>query len=244
MSDFEHKSWFDPNGFYKGNPLHYPEGWLVAQIFFATNISTLDDQDKKALDMLFSVYGPGLLGGGQAIFRFIGYADYRHTKKYNQMLGMSRAHSVKQYLDNRFSTFLSYASEAKSRGERYATKSTEIEVLAGDRRVDVFAPYRIQSSIRLPPITITGKYTGPLSTRFKFRTFAGGGVGKVIVGAQTFSIEIMNVRTNNKAMYTYTGGGPGLGFQINRPTGWEEKEVKDVNGNVVWVDVDDFEGPG
>ncbi|NLI34584.1 MAG: OmpA family protein [Deltaproteobacteria bacterium] len=244
MSDFELESWFDPNGYYEGKPLKYPEGWLVAQIYFPTNVSTLGNPDKKVLDMLYSVYAPVLLGAKREIFKLVGYADHRHTPQYNLNLGKSRALSVKQYLDNRFHTFRSYASIAESRGERYATKYTQIDVLAGDRRVDVFAPCRIQSSVRLPPQTITGKYAGPLSTRFRFRMLAGGGAGKFIIGAQAFSIEVSNARTNKSAMYTYTGLGPGIGISINRPTGWEEKEVKDVNGNTVWLDVEDFEGPG
>lgn len=244
MSDHQHRSWFDPRGYHAGKPLKYPSGWLVAQIYFPTNVSLLDDQDKKTLDALFSAYSIGLLASRPVVFRYFGNADYRASERYNHRLGKARAQAVKQYLDQRFSTFSSYLSVAKSRGERFATHSRDVDVLASDRRVDVFAPFAIKTTIRVPPIYITVPYTGPLSTKFKFRTFAGGGAGIPPISSQGFSIEVMNVRTKKKATYTYTGAGVGYSFQINRPTGWEEKEVKDINGNPVWLDVEDFEGSG
>ncbi len=246
MSDVKLDPWFDAHGYHNGKALHYDEGWLVSQIFFYTDRSNLDERDKQILDMIGSVYGVGLLGAAQQKFAFVGYADIRGTGDYNYNLALSRVQSVKKYIDTRLGHYSSYKSEGKSRGSRFAGRTKLIPMMAGDRRVDVFAPYRTESSISVPVQSVIAKYTGKLSHKFKFKTIIGGGIGKVIVGAQVVSIEVMNSRTGKKAMYTYTGGGAGVGapIQINRPTKFEEKEIKDLNGNDVWMDVDDFEGPG
>jgi hypothetical protein len=244
MSDYQNPSWFDASGFHKGERLLYPEGWLVAQIYFRTNKYDLDANDKDVIDKIYAVYSPGFLGATRQWFRFVGYADHRHTKRYNEGLAMNRAYAVKKYLDNKFKTFNSYASEARTRGEKYAKHTRDPRVLAGDRRVDVFAPYRVQTTIRVPRIDITGTYTGPLSTKFKFQMVAGGGVGIGPLAGQAFTMNIKNSRTNTQATFTYSGAGPGIGISIMTPSRWAEHEVKDLDGKPVWMDVGDFEGEG
>lgn len=161
MSDFQLPSWFDPRGFYKGKQLLYPEGWLVSQIFFPTNKSALDPTDEKVLDMLFSVYSKVQVPKSKRQwFRFYGYADWRGTEKNNLQLGIQRARATMKSLDFRFRLSDTYASEAKSRGEKYATKTGIIEEMAGDRRVDVFAPLRVKTRIVMSPQFITAKAVG------------------------------------------------------------------------------------
>lgn len=162
MSDYQLPSWFDPCGYFESKPLQFPEGWLVSQIYFPTNVSTLDGGDKKALDLLYSVYILGCLSSQKQRFTLVGYADYRDTEQHNLNLGMARAFAVKTYLDQLFRNANSFVSDAKSRGEQYATKSNLPDVLAADRRVDVFAPYREKTQIVIKPQPISGGYTGTL----------------------------------------------------------------------------------
>lgn len=246
MSDVQHPSWFDPKGYFKGEKLEYPEGWLVSQIYFPTNKSELDDQDKEALNLLYKVYSVGLLGPKRQKFVFIGNADHRGKKKYNRWLALNRATSVKTYIDRKVGQASSYISQAYSRGEKNARYTWMPMEMAMDRRVDVFAPYRVQTHIKIPPFFIQGKYTGKLSTKFKFRMLAGGGGGKGGGGAQIFSMEIKNSRTGKSLFYTYTGGGIGVSFGLKTPSKWQEKVVRDDfgGGKPVWMDVEDFEGPG
>jgi outer membrane protein OmpA-like peptidoglycan-associated protein len=68
----------------------------VASIFFATNQTNLDDQDKRVLAKVYNAYRPGL-----PLFKvhmlFIGYVDYRGTEKYNSTLRHQRAQAVAKY---------------------------------------------------------------------------------------------------------------------------------------------------
>jgi hypothetical protein len=156
-------SWFDPSGYHKGRPLQFPEGWLIGMIYFATDETSLDAGDTRALDYLYMAYAPQLLGSQPQRFTMIGYADYRYTEQHNQQLGTFRASSVQAYLSRKFQSFRSFSSDARSRGAHFATRSSIPDILAGDRRVDIFAPFRINPpTIVLPPRVVSGGYTGTL----------------------------------------------------------------------------------
>jgi len=239
MSDGRKVSWFDQHGqnhsknFAYGVP-KYPG--LVASIFFPTDSSDLDDDDCAALDALVNNLQYRVL---QAPMRLsmIGYADPRGTDAYNMALGMRRANGVKRYVDdkmNRAARTANYSSTAQTQGERYPSKSWAL-----DRRVDVFSNYvPKRPPIVLDPITVPGRYDGPLSDKFKFRTMVGSSVGMGPAAAQVLTIQIQNSSTGRMATYTYSGAGFGVTFGVNRPTDWEEMPVP------VWLDVDDFEGSG
>ncbi len=211
---------------------------LVGQIFFPTNVSSLDANDRAALDALVDHY-EGILETKQVEFTFTGNADLRGSDQYNLRLGMARATAVKAYVDEKLRQRVRrlglYSSIARSLGESQATLN-----MAGDRRVDIVASYvSEQPIIHMPPDKITIPYTGPLSNRFKFRTLSGGGLGIPGAGFQVCTIEICNSRTHRTAQFTYTGAGPGIGLPaFNRETDWEEKTLE------YWLDVDDFEGNG
>jgi hypothetical protein len=239
MSDGQRVSWFDQHGqnhsktYAYGVPKH---PGLVASIFFPTDSSDLDDDDCAALDALVNNLKYRLLVDTPMRLQMVGYADPRGTDAYNMSLGMRRASSVKRYVDDEMRAMHSgnYSSMAQSQGERHPTGSW-----AYDRRVDVFSSYvPKRPTIVLDPVTVPGRYDGPLSDKFKFRTMLGSSVGMGPLAAQALTIQIQNSRTGRVATYTYTGSGPGLNFGINRPTDWDEKTVP------VWLDVDDFEGNG
>jgi len=225
----QYPSWFDRYG-----DKQYRSLGLVAQIFFQTAEHKLDQNDCAVLNEL-AVHYQVLLLGQPVQFRFVGHADYRGSEQYNLGLGERRAREVKHFVDRRLAHCRFYASFARSLGE-----SPPSGPLAGDRRVDVFASViGPRPPIVVEPTLITGEYKGPLSNRFKFRTLAGGSVGKFVVGVQSFSFQIRNSRTGRTATYTYTGIGPGFGLpSVNRPTDWDEKQIK------FWLDVGDFEGNG
>ena len=75
MGDIQNNSWFDPRGSIEGESMYFQRwGWLVAQIYFRTNESRLDNDDQKVLDMLFKAYGqsPEMLDSKIKTFWFIG----------------------------------------------------------------------------------------------------------------------------------------------------------------------------
>jgi hypothetical protein len=74
--------------------------------------------------------------------------------------------------------------------------------------------------------------------KFKMRVFTGAGVSIGPFGGSVLSIEIMDPRSERTAMYVLTGLNAGLSVGVNRPTGWDDIDTKDM------VTVDDFEGNG
>ena len=240
MSDGQKVSWFDQHGqnhsknFAYGVP-KYPG--LVASIFFPTDSSDLDDDDCAALDALVNNLKYRLLLDSPMRLRMIGYADPRGTDSYNLALGLRRANSVKHYVDDEMKAAIpskNYFSISQSQGERHPSGHW-----AYDRRVDVFSSFvPKRPPVVLDPVTIPGRYDGPLSDKFKFRVLLGSSVGMGPLAAQALTIQIQNSRTLRVATYTYTGAGGGLNIGINRPTDWTEMPVP------VWLDVDDFEGSG
>jgi hypothetical protein len=146
MSEFQNPSWCDACGSVNGERLLYPQGWLVAQIYFATDEDRLDANDQQALNTLYSTYilAPEMIGAADKTFHLVGRADHRGSPAHNLALGKRRALAVKEYFDQKFASFGSVTCEAMSLGERDAAKTRVPEVLAGDRRVDVFAPFRIE----------------------------------------------------------------------------------------------------
>jgi hypothetical protein len=170
------------------------------------------------------------------LFKFVGNADHRGSASYNLQLAEKRADAVKRYWDLMFFAFPYYQSALESKGEASASSSD----LAGSRRVDIFANIQVPRdvSVHMDREIVSGKYDGPRSNRFQFRTFIGAGVGAGVISAGVITIEIKNSRTGRRMTYTYAGFGAGGGFSLNRPSGWEEKTVP------LHLDVDDFEGNG
>jgi outer membrane protein OmpA-like peptidoglycan-associated protein len=209
----------------------------IAEIFFPTDHAHLDVNDMSVLDTVAEAYGPSLRR--PPVFYVVGHADKRGTDDHNYRLGLRRAHVVDAYV----------ASKLRGKGHRFINVQEdsrgELEPahqgLAYDRRVDVYSSIlHRRPHLTLAPEVIVGRYIGPLSNRFKIRTLIGGGVGILGAAAQVFSIEIENSRTGKRAAFTYTGGGGGMGIQINLTTNWSEIVLPDG----LWLDVDDFEGPG
>jgi len=241
MSDGARISWFDQHGqnhsknFAYGVPKH---PGLVASIFFPTDSSDLDDEDCAALDALVDNIKYRLLLDSPMRLRMFGYADPRGTDSYNMALGLRRAHGVKRYVDVEMKAAITnarnYSSLAQSQGERHPSGHW-----AYDRRVDVLSSYvPKRPPIVLDPVTVPGRYDGPLSNKFKFRTMLGASVGIGVLAGQVITIQIQNSRSGRIATYTYGGVGGGASIGINRPTDWTEMPVP------VWLDVDDFEGNG
>lgn len=231
------QSWFDRFG-----SREFPG--LVAQVFFPTAHASLDAQDRSVLDELVRHYEQ-VIDHSSVWLRFEGHADPRGTDESNLDLGLRRARAVGEFVDfrlfqkvNRPSLRrMSYTSKSLTFGERGALGRP----LAGDRRVDVFSSYvSKRPPIQLEGSTITGDYRGKLSNRFRFRTLIGASVTLGPIGAQVFSFEIQNARTGRTWTFTYTGAGGGIGFSVNRPSGWDEKTLPEG----LWMDVDAFEGSG
>lgn len=144
-------SWFKPYG-----DSSYPG--LIAQIFFPTDVSDLDNNDRMVLDALFNEYSIHLLGH-KIHFTFVGHADLRGTEPYNYGLSTRRAKSVQSYVRNSLSSYDYFSSSVVAFGEIGASTNS----LAGDRRVDIICSYVPKKRIQLKPIMITG--TVPKKTK-------------------------------------------------------------------------------
>ena len=223
-----------------GNVHGHPEHKnLIAQIFFATNDHDLDKDDLAVLEPLgdyMREYCRRYAMDAMKLFKFVGNADHRGSASYNMQLAEKRANRVKSYWDTLFFGYRHYESAAESKGESSASRSDA----AGSRRVDIFSNVQVPRgvSVHMDDEILNGKYNGPRSNKFQFRTFFGAGVGIGIISGGVVTIEIKNSRTGRTMMYTYGGGGVGGGISFNRPTSWEEKTVP------LHLDVDDFEGNG
>ncbi len=212
---------------------------LIGQIYFATNDRKLDPDDLAVLEPLsayFRGYCHRYYRDARKLFKFVGNADHRGSAAYNLQLAQQRSDAVKTFWDSAFSGANYYYSSAESKGESQAQRSDK----AGSRRVDIFSSILVSrdESVRFDDEIITGKYRGDRSSRFRFRTILGAGVGIGIIAGGVVTIEIENVRTGRRATYTYGGAGVGGGVTFNRPSDWEEKTLP------FFLDVDDFEGNG
>jgi len=227
---------------HQGKDLRFPEGWLIAQIYFTVNGTAFDAKDEEVLSFIYHNYAQLLLGT-RVRFQFAGYADHRSSESHNLGLSQRRAEAVKRYFDSRLGRMRSYESVGViPRGEKFAAQKTMDEyVMAGDRRVDIFASERIFNQPTIGEMPVRGKYTGPLSQKFTFRTLKGWSFPPGVkpgVAVTYLLVEIQNSRSKKKATFKYKGGGVSLGVGFNRPTPPEERDVG------VWLDVEDFEGPG
>jgi outer membrane protein OmpA-like peptidoglycan-associated protein len=223
-----------------GNVSGHPEfPGLIGQIFFATNDKALDADDLAVLAPMTDYlrgYFHRYARDARKLFKFVGNADHRGSAAYNLQLARQRAEAVQRYWDNAFFGARFYHSSVESQGESKANRTD----MAGSRRVDIFSNILVprDESVRFDDEIVNGKYRGQLSNRFLFRNLLGGTVGAGVLSGGVLSIEIEDARTGRRAMYTYTGAGTGVGFTLNRPTDWEEKVLP------VYLEVDDFEGPG
>lgn len=145
---------------------------LVGQIFFPTNRHGLDRQDCSVLESLVQAFRIPLLGN-RVELSFVGHADKRGGRRYNEQLGMARARAVRQYLDARLGQHRFYSSwQAVSHGERYAAQGPRVTRarMAEDRRVDVYSSYVRPRHIQLDPVVIEGQV--PRVRRIVERHFA------------------------------------------------------------------------
>lgn len=152
MSDLQLPSWCDPFGSRR------VEG-LVGQIYFPTDGSELDGQDRAELAKLRSEFSTILLGR-RVHFWCVGHADERARMTYNRDLAQRRADVVKRHLDSFFHGARNYsAAGSYSRGELEAHFPVPSQQqMASDRRVDVFTSLlRQRPPLQLDLISILGR---------------------------------------------------------------------------------------
>lgn len=214
---------------------------LVGQIFFRTDEARLGPEDLRVLEP-FCEYLRAYLHRyeirtmSRILFKLVGNADPRGAAGYNFTLAKRRAEVVRQAIDPYFARFPYYYSASESRGEHSGSRGD----LAGSRRVDILTNVAIprNESLHFDDEIVTGRYTGPKTNRFRFRTILGASVGLFGAGGSVFTVEIQNVNTGRKRYYTYSGAGGGMGVGFNRPTSWEERILP------IRMSLEDFEGNG
>jgi hypothetical protein len=130
---------------------------VIAEIYFDTDDDKLDTQDVQTLETIASELSVILLGQ-RVELTFIGHADHRGSRTYNEKLGQRRAESVRQFFEHRLGRFSSYSSwKVVSRGETVAAQGdVSKRRMAQDRRVDIISSYKPPRVIVLPGIEIKG----------------------------------------------------------------------------------------
>lgn len=127
------RSWCDP----------YAKDQLVAQVFFPTDVDSLDAHDEEVLSDLKTAFEPVVMSQ-KVLFAILGYADYRGTEKHNKGLSQRRADHVRDFLHlgplSKSSNFSAYPA---GMGESEAPQNigASPKELQLDRRVDVYSTY-------------------------------------------------------------------------------------------------------
>jgi outer membrane protein OmpA-like peptidoglycan-associated protein len=119
--------------------VHEPHG-LLGQIFFPTEVSSLDSNDMAELDKLVSGYLPKLNAAKRPKELFFhGFADHRFTREHNLNLSEERAETVRTFVKERFFDHPMFASRILGSGvhpESAAAGSTAADLIPF-RRVDI-----------------------------------------------------------------------------------------------------------
>jgi outer membrane protein OmpA-like peptidoglycan-associated protein len=239
-----------------GNAAH-PVEWedtegLVAQIFFVTNISTIDSYAVSLLAEIYDRYG-GLLAGPPQIrkspavrMKFVGYADKRGDETANLGLGDRRAEAVaKVFSPLRYSG--NYSQGVVSMGE--AEKPQIVLDHNGPvswqlnpfRRVDIYArPILKPHQLKTGTSQSWGKHW---AIRQLYNVGVSVEAGPTSPGGTFGRLEIVDRARHLAQTFLWAGGGGSSpspyrvwGSVSLSPTGWEYFDVDKK------LELEDFEG--
>lgn len=211
-----------------------PNG-LVARIYFPTNITTLDDQDREVLARVVDHYRILFLGNS-IHFDVVGTADWRPAD--NSRLARERAESVRQYLDNAFlRNSAGYSCSSSGIGTIGTPEDGRTaEELSEFRRADIITMFRHIRRDPDPPPT-SDPPEPVLSTSFKARVIGSAG-GGVVIGVGYGGLEIVDTTNNRRMYYRYAGLGVSAGLSgASGISDWIEFTT------TAPIRVEDFEGP-
>ncbi|WP_146030269.1 OmpA family protein [Methylocella silvestris] len=220
-----------------GNGVKDPASTLpvVGQIYFRTNETALDDDDRDAIESIAvglkryfaSEFGPHLRPFEMGL---VGYADYRGAASYNLNLSLKRADMVRLALDEHFlgakSTFYwrsRYRSLARGAGEGAERAPARLDK---DRRVNIVMAKTYPQKIDFPGTEIrVSPRNKNISRHFLMRTRIGASatIPGAEISAQALFITIRNARSGEEIdlQFAALGGAIGLPFGVNRPTDFQ-----------------------
>ena len=200
---------------------------LVAQIYFATDESTLDAQDKAELLKVYNYYvrlleGPSLRTY-KVRFRFVGFADFRGTEKHNVGLSEKRARAVSEYFSPlRSSPNYSQGIVGMGASEHPQNISPgggpASKQLNPYRRVDVMAR-PVLSEVTDPPLVDPPPDPGSRSWAFRIIDSAAG---SIVVGGAIARLEIIDLTHQLGMVFTFKAFALALGAKLSagRSSGW------------------------
>jgi hypothetical protein len=188
----------------------------IGQIFFPTDVATLDDLDMAELEKLVSSYDRKLRQKRVGFF-FAGYADPRYTLEHNASLSEQRAQAVAGYVGDqaRLGGLSNYGAGVKGLGVDFQSTGLALDAatLAPYRRVDIWAePVNNPTPNPIPtPQPIPRK---PLNkhTEWIARMTAGAGAS-IGAAVEMFGFDIHDADNEFKMQYTYKGVGGGAGLK-------------------------------
>ncbi len=126
-------------------PVFAQKGIDTFKLYFDLNVSVLNDQMEKKIDLL--IYNDKIISGSKVMV--IGYADFLGTESHNKDLSIWRAESVKNYLVQN-GVNASDVTLCEGKGEVDRTQK-EKGGFPTDRRVDIVVNNRVKKSIPIKP---------------------------------------------------------------------------------------------
>lgn len=222
---------------------------VVAEVYFATDQSTIDPQDRAELLKVYNYYaklleGPSLRANPPKVrFKFVGYADVRGTETHNLKLSRKRAIAVAEYFSAlRSSPHYNQGIVAMGESEhpqivRPGASSVSAQ-LSRHRRVDVLAR-PVLTEVPNPPPVVVPPDPGSRSWAIRLVDSLGASVG--VVGGSVARFEIVDIAHQQAMTLRYEAIGFTKGFSGRfaasmDSTGWEYFNTPQS------LTFDDFEG--
>lgn len=200
--------------------LNDPNG-LIAQIFFPTDGSDLDDDDFKDLQKVIDAQFARVASGRRVTMQFHGHADFRTSKRGNFELSAARARNCADFVGNQFRLndpsgglpknldILVVAHGAIPRLHSGGSTSAD---LAGFRRVDVFAePFRPPKP-RPPEDKLPRRPTDRWRVKFSKGVIGCTPIGGIAVG--TLLLEIVDDQNHVGRQFRLFGAGACAGTPV------------------------------
>jgi outer membrane protein OmpA-like peptidoglycan-associated protein len=205
---------------------------LVAEVYFATDESTIDVQDKAALLKVYNLYAKLLYGSSlrakppKVRFKFVGYADERGSEAHNLDLSRKRATAVEEY----FSAF--HSSPYFSRGivamgeaehpQRVTTVGSPVSAqLSRYRRVDIFARPLLNKVPDRPTIV---NPPDPGSRFWAIRLIDSMSLSAGPAGVSVARLEIVDMTHQMGMTFRFKAMGASLGAKVSASmdsSGWQ-----------------------
>jgi outer membrane protein OmpA-like peptidoglycan-associated protein len=253
-----------------GTPLQIEdrEG-LVAQIYFATDESSLDKSDKRELLKIYNYYAALLFKQGlrretpKVHIKFVGYADIRGSEGHNVGLSERRANAVAGYFEgfrasNRYTQGIVAMGSSERPQEVVTGHGSVSRQLNPFRRVDVIARPVLTKVPEPKPVVFHDPVSKDWALRLRgnlgysktveklFKKLPGETLKQIVkhipelgLGYNVMLVEIVDLTNRVAMIYTFEGISLSVGWDLNFGTDSSEWCYVSTTSP---IHVQDFEG--